>query len=479
MEEKRFEWIDVDGGRRPVALIDFEDVLKGTVGGLFKDTSDMQQKGTCWVDESCVVHGETTIGGDVRIEEETVVSNSDICCSGVIRHSKLYSVIATKTVKVVSSNISRSNISECEIEHSYVKLSKLLREVTVTDSSVYLCRMEGPFVSVRKNSVVKCVTAYRDITIQNSIIGTKSKRLEETGSVLSENVYLKNVIIERGADIASNSNLVDTKILGAHVVINKTEIKGDVSIFDNISIEESVIEPAGKNSIRIGVSKRMYSGIEIPIRGAHIKKQDDLAIFQIGKSCFVSCFRNSKNDIQFFYRFSKTNRSDDAFDVKEFFVKELPFSFREETEEEKPFNSFFEMILWGAKSEIVENISEQTENLLDVFMDELDDGFNINFETVKKLIYFSMLECTFKTANFLCFEKPVAEIKDSIWKGGRILTDKCTKALFKYFEINIFKKETTIPTTTFITRDALRMIAGDLYSETLIKNSVEKITLIR
>lgn len=88
MEEKRFEWIDVDGGRRPVALIDFEDIIKGTVGGLFKDTSDMQQKGTCWVDESCVVHGETTIGGDVRIEEETVVSNSDICCSGVIRHKQ-------------------------------------------------------------------------------------------------------------------------------------------------------------------------------------------------------------------------------------------------------------------------------------------------------------------------------------------------------------------------------------------------------
>lgn len=477
MKVKRFEWIDVDGGRRPVALIDFEDIVKGTVGGLFKDTSDMYQKGTCWVDESCVVRGETTIGGDVRIEEKTVVSNSDIYCSGVIRHSNLYSVAATKTVKVVSSNISRSDISECEIENSYVKLSKLLRGVTVTDSSVYCCRMVGPFVSVRKNSVVKCATAYRYITIQNSIIGAKNKKLKETDTILSENVYLKNVIIERGADIASNSKLVDTKILGAHVVINETKITGNVSIFDNMNIEKSIINAVGADGIRIGISKRIHSGTEIPISGAVIRKQNDFAIFQIGLSCFISCFKDENGDVRFFYNYSKTNKIKNPFAVKEFFVKNLPDQVKEMADNNQPFYNFFGMILCGTNTEIYKNISTQAKNLSGIFKCD----FYVGPENVKEFIYFSMMECAFKTANFSLLTNLVSVAKKRIWKGGKTATNKCTGEFLKNFEINIFKKKITIPETIFITRDALRMILGDSYDETKIRNSVKegKLILIR
>ena len=481
MEKDRFEWVEVKGGRRPVALIDFKAIKKGTIGGLFKDNSDMEQKGTCWADESCVICGGTTIKGDVQIVEKTVISYSDIDCSGIISNSKLYSVMAASTVEVVSSIVSRSNIYKVKIENSYVKLSKLLHGVIICDSSVFLCRMEGPSVIVANKSVVKYALAHKNITIKNSIVKSRKKKPRENDSIFSEGVYLENVLVERGVSICSNSKLVGTKIFGAHVFIKETKITGNVSIFDNINIEKSVVEPTEKDRVCMGISKRICSEAEIPFKEAHIKKQDDFAVFQIGKSNFVSCFRKNGDDIRFFYnKYSKTNNSKDPLDVKEFFVRDLPFQLREEIAEEKMFSSFFEMILWGTNDEIYDNVSMQTENLLDVFMDEFNDGFGIHPEAIKELIYFSMLECAFKTANFLYLKKTDRESKNAIWKGGKTLTNKCMQELFKEFEINILMKETKIPKTTFITMDALRLIAGDSCDE-LFKNAAEKkeIILIR
>lgn len=54
--------------RQIIALIDFNDVRSGTLGGWIDDESVLSQSGNCWIyDENALAFSGATITGDARI----------------------------------------------------------------------------------------------------------------------------------------------------------------------------------------------------------------------------------------------------------------------------------------------------------------------------------------------------------------------------------------------------------------------------
>ena len=60
--------------RQIIALIDFNDVKAGTLGGWIDDESVLSQSGNCWIyDENALAFSGATITGDARITQASVV----------------------------------------------------------------------------------------------------------------------------------------------------------------------------------------------------------------------------------------------------------------------------------------------------------------------------------------------------------------------------------------------------------------------
>jgi hypothetical protein len=60
--------------RQIIALIDFNDVKAGTLGGWIDDESVLSQSGDCWIyDENALAFSGATISGNARITQASVV----------------------------------------------------------------------------------------------------------------------------------------------------------------------------------------------------------------------------------------------------------------------------------------------------------------------------------------------------------------------------------------------------------------------
>lgn len=63
--------------RQIIALIDFNDVKAGTLGGWIDDESVLSQSGDCWIyDENALAFSGATISGNARITQASVVRDA-------------------------------------------------------------------------------------------------------------------------------------------------------------------------------------------------------------------------------------------------------------------------------------------------------------------------------------------------------------------------------------------------------------------
>lgn len=114
--------ITIDGHTlyRIRAVVDFSDVLSGTLGGFIENESNLSQIGTCWVADEAAVHGHSIVmengwvGGSSTVYGHSVIrGNSHIDDVAIIRNSEIKDNAVIKEAAILwESTVGGSTIIE-------------------------------------------------------------------------------------------------------------------------------------------------------------------------------------------------------------------------------------------------------------------------------------------------------------------------------------------------------------------------------
>ena len=82
---KKYELIpsDKEGLYRIKALRDFDDVMKGFIGGYIESEHNLSHDGNCWVYDDAVVRDNAQVYGNAQIYHEAIVEGNAVVCDNV------------------------------------------------------------------------------------------------------------------------------------------------------------------------------------------------------------------------------------------------------------------------------------------------------------------------------------------------------------------------------------------------------------
>lgn len=396
--DNQIYWRKAIGGKRPVAKRTFTilcgcmpiDIKKGTVGGLFDETSSLEEN--AWVGKGVRVLAGTKVtsktyisGKDLILENVSFQDAVFIRTSGKIKNTKMSSIVSIKANRVDISDSSISNDVTISSGDEEGKNSV----VTVKTAILSECVLRGNVTvvdSVIKGNVLvdSGENGHPEINaaeIKGDCVIKDNARI--SGEFFAtESIIEGNVVFEKGLSARINRSKIreNAFLTGSNVVIFDSEISKNAKIGGNIVINDSIVQSDEELDF-LSVSPFHHP---LNIFSADIRHSGDIVTFYIGENEDLAVYKGKTGKATITSKnFPNKTLEKESEPADEIHGYTLDYVFRSSTEEKEPFT---EWARWVQKNPMPEKMNGYIKEKYLRFkkeagLSEADDNFMLSLIT--------------------------------------------------------------------------------------------------